>query len=174
MHDTTQASVYSASMVIGGVFLEELKGALYDLRWMEMFLILLIVADLYYGLMDNIGLRHESFHFNLCGRRTSTKFIEYNTYLIFGMVLGMAVLEPSGICTHIMGALGGLCLAIFFEIDSIFTHYCRIKGIRPRFSPKMLFVNYFKRKASELTNVITTSEDNEDRTQKDVQQESER
>lgn len=174
------ASASYASMVIGGMFLSELKGAIYELRWMEICLCLLIFIDIYYGLLDNVGRKHESFHFNLCGRRTATKYIEYNTYLVFGMVLGLAVLEPSGICSHTTGAVFGLALALFFEADSIFTHFCRIKGIKPKFTPKMLIVNYMKRKASDLAEVIEDSvqtsienkentEQHEDRTQEDVQ-----
>lgn len=139
--------------VIGGyTFLGEMKQVIYDLRWMFVFIIMLIVADFILGIIDSIVRRGEDFRFSRAGRRTMCKFIEYNSYLVLGFTFGIAVLQPVGICNYMISSVGGLCLAILFEADSIKDHVCAIHGIENKFSVKKWLVEYLKKKINKITN----------------------
>ena len=139
--------------VIGGyTFLSEMKQVVFDLRWMFLFILILITADFILGIIDSIIKRGEEFRFSRAGRRTMCKFIEYNSYLVLGFTFGIAVLQPVGICNYMISSVGGLCLAILFEADSIKDHVCAIHGIENKFSVKKWFVEFLKKKINKITN----------------------
>lgn len=139
--------------VIGGyTFLGEMKQVVFDLRWMFLFILILIAADFILGIIDSIIKRGEEFRFSRAGRRTMCKFIEYNSYLVLGFTFGIAVLQPVGICNYMISSVGGLCLAILFEVDSIKDHVCAIHGIENKFSVKKWFVEFLKKKINKITN----------------------
>lgn len=139
--------------VIGGyTFLGEMKQVVFDLRWMFLFILILITADFILGIIDSIIKRGEEFRFSRAGRRTMCKFIEYNSYLVLGFTFGIAVLQPVGICNYMISSVGGLCLAILFEADSIKDHVCAIHGIENKFSVKKWFVEFLKKKINKITN----------------------
>lgn len=137
--------------IIGGyTFLGEMKQVIFDLRWMFLFILILIAADFILGIIDSIIKRGEEFRFSRAGRRTMCKFIEYNSYLVLGFTFGVAVLQPAGICNYMISSIGGLCLAILFEADSIKDHVCSIHGIDNKFSIKKMIVNYLKKRIKNL------------------------
>lgn len=139
--------------VIGGyTFFGEMKQVVFDLRWMFLFILILITADFILGIIDSIIKRGEEFRFSRAGRRTMCKFIEYNSYLVLGFTFGIAVLQPVGICNYMISSVGGLCLAILFEADSIKDHVCAIHGIENKFSVKKWFVEFLKKKINKITN----------------------
>ena len=139
--------------VIGGyTFLGEMKQVVFDLRWMFLFILMLIAADFILGIIDSVIRRKEEFRFSRAGRRTMCKFIEYNSYLVLGFTFGIAVLQPTGICNYMISSIGGLCLAILFEVDSIKDHVCAIHGIENKFSVKKWFVEFLKKKINKITN----------------------
>ena len=137
--------------VIGGyIFLGEMKQVVFDLRWMFLFILILITADFILGIIDSIIKRGEEFRFSRAGRRTMCKFIEYNSYLVLGFTFGIAVLQPVGICNYMISSIGGLLLAIIFEADSIKDHICAIHGIENKFSVKKWLVEYLKKKINKI------------------------
>ena len=69
------------------------------------------------------------FHKSKAIRRSANKFVDYLTYLLVGCVLGMAILEPLGICDHVTSAAAGLGLGCVADMMSIVGHYCAVKGI---------------------------------------------
>ena len=139
--------------VIGGyTFLGEMKQVIFDLRWMFLFILILIAADFILGIIDSIIKRGEEFRFSRAGRRTMCKFIEYNSYLVLGFTFGIAVLQPVGICNYMISSVGGLCLAILFEADSINDHISARHGIETKFSVKKWLVEYLKKKINKITN----------------------
>ena len=141
--------------VVGGYsFIGEIKGIVFELRWMLAFIAALIIADFVLGLIDSIVKRGEDFRLSRAGRRTMCKFIEYNSYLVVGFMLGMAILEPANICSYKISSIGGLLLAIVFEADSIKDHICAIHGIKNRVSIKSLLVAYLKKKYSTAGEII--------------------
>lgn len=139
-------------------FVGEIKEVVFELRWMLVFIVVMIVADFVLGIIDSVVKRGEDFRFSRAGRRTMCKFIEYNSYLVLGFMLGMAILQPVGICNYTVSAMCGLGLAIIFEFDSIMDHICVIHGIKNRVSIKRLLVGYIKKKynaAGEIVEEIT-------------------
>lgn len=139
--------------VIGGyTFLSEMKQVVFELRWMFLFILMLIAADFILGIIDSVIRRKEEFRFSRAGRRTMCKFIEYNSYLVLGFTFGIAVLQPTGICNYMISSIGGLCLAILFEVDSIKDHVCAIHGIDNKFSIKKVLVGYLKKKLNKIDN----------------------
>lgn len=132
-------------------FVGEIKGVVFELRWMLAFIIALIIADFVLGIIDSVVKRGEDFRLSRAGRRTMCKFIEYNSYLVLGFMLGIAILQPVGICNYMISSVGGLCLAILFEADSIKDHVCAIHGIENKFSVKKWLVEYLKKKINKIT-----------------------
>lgn len=142
-------------------FIGEIKEVVFELRWMLAFIIVMIVADFVLGIIDSVVKRGEDFRFSRAGRRTMCKFIEYNSYLVLGFMLGLAILQPAGICSYTISAMCGLGLAIVFEFDSIMEHICVIHGIKNKVSIKRLLVGYLKKKyntAGELIEEISDEE----------------
>lgn len=143
-------------------FISEIKGVVFELRWMLAFIIVMIVADFVLGIIDSVVKRGEDFRFSRAGRRTMCKFIEYNSYLVLGFMLGLAILQPAGICSYTTSAMCGLGLAIVFEFDSIMDHVCAIHGIKNKVSIKRLLVGYIKKKynaAGEIIEEVTSQEE---------------
>ncbi len=153
-------------LVVAGAytFIGEIKGVVFELRWMLLFIIAMIIADFVLGIIDSVVKRGEDFRFSRAGRRTMCKFIEYNSYLVLGFMMGIAILQPAGICNYIISSIGGLLLAIIFEADSIKDHICAIHGIKNKISIKRLLVGYIKKKYSTAGEIIEemTNEKNND------------
>lgn len=143
-------SVLFGSVVVGSTFYGEVLQALYDLRWAVLFIIMLVITDFWSGLTASVKVKGENFRLSRALRRTIAKFLEYISYIIFGLFLAKALLEPFGWATNTTGAAVGASIAFFIEIDSIYGHICDIHGIKHRFSIKRLFVNYLKQKNKDL------------------------
>lgn len=145
-------------------FVGEIKGVVFELRWMLLFIIAMIVADFILGIIDSVVRRGEDFRFSRAGRRTMCKFIEYNSYLVLGFMFGIAILQPVGVCSYTVSAMCGLGLALIFEFDSIVEHICNIHGIKNKISIKRILVGYIKKKystAGEIIEDITTDKNND-------------
>lgn len=143
-------------------FVEEIRGVVFELRWMLVFIVAMIIADFVLGIIDSVVKRGEDFRFSRAGRRTMCKFIEYNSYLVLGFGLGVAILQPVGICSYTISAMCGLGLAFIFEFDSIMEHVCAIHGIKNKVSIKRLLVDYIKKKynaAGEIIEEVTKGDE---------------
>lgn len=127
----------------------EAMTALYDLRWMLVLIVVLIMADFWFGLSESL-YRHEEFRFSRAGRRTCNKAVDYLTYLLVGAVLGLAIFEPLGWATHTVTAAVGIGLGCLWEIDSIIGHVCALHGVTNHVSVKRLIIAILKRKNKGL------------------------
>lgn len=159
-------TIIAPQLLVAGAysFIGEIKNVVFELRWMLAFIVVMIVADFVLGIIDSVVKRGEDFRFSRAGRRTMCKFIEYNSYLVLGFMLGIAILQPVGICTYTISSMCGLGLAILFEFDSIADHICAIHGIKNKVSIKRLLVGYIKKKyatAGEIIEEVTKEEKNE-------------
>ena len=146
-----------ASRNIGQAFTWSVMGseaiqAIHDLRWMIVLCILLIAADFRFGMADSKKRHKEAveaenatlaklteFHLSRAIRRTCNKFIDYMTLLLVFCVLGIAITEPYGICSHIITAGAAMILAFACEIFSIGGHFLYLKGVsvsRPKLTWK--------------------------------------
>lgn len=131
----------------------EAMQALFDLRWMLVLIVVLIVADFWFGVSDSLH-KHEHFRFSRAGRRTCNKAVDYVTYLILGSVLGMAIFEPLGWATHTTTAALGLGLGCLWEIDSIVGHVCALHGVKNRFSIKRFIIALMKKKNDDIGEAV--------------------
>lgn len=156
-------TIIAPQLLVAGAysFIGEIKNVVFELRWMLAFIVVMIVADFVLGIIDSVVKRGEDFRLSRAGRRTMCKFIEYNSYLVLGFMLGIAILQPVGICSYTISSMCGLGLAIVFEFDSIMEHICSIHGIKNKVSIKRLLVGYIKKKytaAGEIIEEVTKEE----------------
>jgi hypothetical protein len=133
--ETTSQSLFK-TFTVG--LLGECTQILYDLRWMILLAIILILSDLWFGIsvsrVYSIEIRKSR-----AGRRTLNKLVDYICYILLGAVLGKALGEPYGI-DPIVVSITVMVLCYCFEIDSIYGHICEIHGIKKRYSVwKILF-----------------------------------
>lgn len=149
-------TVIAPQILVAGAysFVGEIRSVVFELRWMLVFIVAMIIADFVLGIIDSVVKRGEDFRFSRAGRRTMCKFIEYNSYLVLGFMLGLAILQPAGICSYTVSAMCGLGLAILFEFDSIADHICAIHGIKNKVSIKRLLVGYIKKKYATAGEII--------------------
>lgn len=152
-----------------GAFGGEIISVITDLRWMIIFCIALILADFWWGWQESSLRKKQSatraerekhkFRFSLAGRRTLNKVVDYMSYLLIGVLAGLAITEPIGLCGHVVTAAIGLGLGCIFEISSIIGHVCYVKGWNIRINWKKLIVAILKFKWKELANVFEEAVD---------------
>lgn len=133
--ETTAQSLFKTFTV--GI-LGECTQILYDLRWMIVLAIILILSDLWFGVsasrIQGIEIRKSR-----AGRRTLNKIVDYICYVLLGAVLGKAIGEPYGM-DPIVVSITIMVLCYCFEVDSIYGHICEIHGIKKKYSIwKILF-----------------------------------
>lgn len=131
--------------VAWGVMGSEALTVLYDLRWMLVLIVVLVVADFWFGVSESLK-KNKEFRFSRAGRRTCNKVIDYLTYLLIGAVLGLALFEPLELCDHTVSAAIGLGLGCLWEIDSIIGHVCALHGMSNPFSVKKILIAILKKK----------------------------
>lgn len=165
--ETTTQTLFKTSMI--GLFGECIQ-IIYDLRWMILLAIILILSDLWFGIsasrVQNIVIRK-----SMAGRRTLNKLVDYICYILLGAVLGKAIGEPYGM-NPIVVSITVMVICYCFEVDSIYGHICEIHGIKKRYSIwrilfKLLTLKFkdvgeaFK-DMSEQKNQFKNTKDNED------------
>lgn len=117
--------------------LSECTNILYDLRWMVLLAIVLILADFWFGVSAS-KMKHIEVRKSRAGRRTINKLIDYICYVLIGVTIGKAIGEPYGFNPHIV-AVSIMVLCYCFEIDSIYGHICTLHGIKKNFSIWKIF-----------------------------------
>lgn len=143
-------------------FANEGLQCVHDLRWMIVLSIVLIFADFWWGWSESAMKYRRAttdeekekyrFHKSKAIRRSANKFIDYITYLLVGGVLGLAILEPLGVCDHVVSAAVGLGLGCLADMISIVGHYCSVKDIHFdvwAFAKKLL-INLVKKKNEDI------------------------
>lgn len=126
--------------IIWTTFGMELLQVVYDLRYMVIASVVLILADMWWGYsasrkrLEDANRRRSAtlqdkykWHKSRAVRRTFNKFVDYLTYLIVGAVLGLAITEPMEICSHVWTAALGLGIGGGCEIASIVGHVVYVK-----------------------------------------------
>lgn len=148
------AGLISSGAMLAGTFYDELLQVLFDLRWLVLFIIVLVFTDFWSGLTASVKVRKEDFRLSRALRRTIVKFLEYINFIIFGALLAKGILEPFGVANNVIGGAIGGASALFIEFDSIYGHVCDVHGIKKRFSLKRLFVAYVKKKNEDIGEVL--------------------
>lgn len=165
--ETTTQTLFKTSTI--GLF-GECTQIIYDLRWMILLAIILILSDLWFGIsasrVQGIAIRKSR-----AGRRTLNKLVDYICYILLGAVIGKAIGEPYGV-DPIVVSITVMVICYCFEVDSIYGHICEIHGIKKRYSIwrilfKLLTLKFkdvgeaFK-DMSEQKNQFKNTKDNED------------
>lgn len=150
---TKTTAVSSGKLLVVSAMGTEALSALFDLRWMLVAVVVLIVADFWFGLSESLQ-KHKDFRFSRAGRRTCNKAVDYLTYLIVGAVLGLAIFEPLGWATHTTTAAIGLGFGCVWEIDSIMGHVCALHGVQWKFGVKKMIIVLLKRKSPDLGDAV--------------------
>lgn len=127
----------------------EAMSALYDLRWMLVLMVVLIIADFWFGVSEAMK-RREPFRFSRAGRRTCNKAVDYITYLLIGSLVGLAVFEPLGWATHVTTAAIGAGFGCVWEMDSILGHVCALHGVEQKFSIKRFIIWLIRKKIPDV------------------------
>lgn len=143
--ETTTQSLFKTSMI---GLLGECTQILYDLRWMILLAVILILSDLWFGIsasrVHGIAIRKSR-----AGRRTLNKLVDYICYILLGVVIGKAIGEPYGVDSMVV-SITVMILCYCFEIDSIYGHICEIHGIKKQYSIWKIIFKLFTFKFSEL------------------------
>lgn len=151
---TTSGTKAAVVTTMGG----EALSALYDLRWMLVFIVVLILADFWFGISESLK-NNEQFRFSRAGRRTCNKAVDYITYLLVGALIGLAIFEPLGWADHVVTAAVGLGFGCVWEIDSIVGHVCGLHGIANRFSVKRFIISLVKKKNEDVGEALEEAMD---------------
>lgn len=162
----------------------ELIAVCYELRYMVILSIVLIVADLWWGYCESMKRYHEAckkrdevlmekykWHKSRAGRRSANKACDYLTYLLIGAFLGLGVTEPMDICGHVFSAAAALGLGCVCEIASIVGHVLYVKlDIEVKLSDAWkwgvkFFVNLLKIKNHDIGEAVEGTIGNHDKEQ---------
>lgn len=120
--------VTRAATATGMTFMQEIQLVLYDVRWLILLCLVLIVADLKFGI-EKAMAQGEIIRTSRALRRTINKFIDYLCWLMFGVVFAEAFAVPLGI-EYMTVTVCIMLLACFNEIDSIIQNYHAARGIK--------------------------------------------
>lgn len=151
MDETTGLTNGTRAITVGAMGAEA-TAALWDLRWMIVLIVVLILADFWFGVSDS-KKKGTVFHWSRAWRRTCNKLVDYVTYLIVGALIGIGLTEPWGLCTHTQTAAIGISLACIIEVYSIGGHVCSLHDIEPknvRRGVRRFFISFAKRKDADI------------------------
>lgn len=143
----------------GMSFIAEMQSLMYDLRWLLLACVVLIIADLKFGI-ENSQVQGEAIRASRALRRTVNKFIDYLCWLMFSAVFAEAFAVPLGI-DRMAVTVGVMLLACFNEIDSIVQNYHAARGIEG-FSLVRFVINLLKRKNKDVGEALDETMNNKE------------
>lgn len=129
-----------AAIVLIPTIGQEAIEAIYDLRWMLITILVLMVIDTCYAYAEHVKDEHTGkkvTQWSSSGalRRFGGKMGTYLSFLIIGCLIGLAFTEPTGYCSHIVTSAYGASLAIVCEVLSVCGHYLHLRNIYVTLSP---------------------------------------
>lgn len=138
---------------IAVTMLAEAVVVVYDIRWLVVLVAVLVIADFWFGVSDS-RKRKEKVRFSYACRRTANKLVDYLTYLLVGVLLGMGLFEPLGICSHVTSASVALVIPAVCEVSSIFGHFCSVHDIKLKFDWKKFAIVLIKKKNEDVGEAV--------------------
>lgn len=142
-----------------GLFGQEVLTLIYDLRWLVLLSISLIIADFWYG-MSEARMKKEVVRLSKAWRRTANKVVDYICLVLVAGILGVAIGEPLGV-GHVQVAAVVMLLCIVFELNSIYGHICALNGVKPRMDIWRLLAGLLKAKSQAVGEAIENAEKTE-------------
>ena len=150
---------------------EEIMYMLGEARYALLLLVLLIIADFRYGRRESSVRCDEAHHqgdtyleakyqwrTSRAVRRSINKLLDYVLFAVLGLILGVQLLEPTGI-DRIWGTYGAMTLVAYCELKSIFGHFLFLHGRGMSPSHLTAFVERFvvilaKKKNEDVGNAL--------------------
>lgn len=132
-------------------FFAELQALVWDMRWLILLCVALIIVDLRFGI-ENAQVHGETIRRSRAIRRTVNKFIDYLCWLLFAGIFGMAFAKHFGWNTMLVVDMV-MIVACLAEIDSILQNYAQARGIEG-FSLRALIAAIIRGKNKALGDVI--------------------
>ena len=148
MHETSNTM---AKNMVGGVCTVELCGWLFDLRWGVGLLLILMLADLWFGCSES-KKRGVQIPKSRCIRRTLNKVCDYAAVMMVFLFLGGLLINQP-----VLGLFVGIAISCVAEICSVGGHILYLKGIK--FSFKKFFIALIKFRYNELGSAIEKAVD---------------
>lgn len=118
----------------------ETIGMLWEVRYLLLLMATLIFVDLWWGYGEcskrysyavEIGNKtlQDKYRWRISRavRRTINKSIDYLTFLLVGSLLGLAIMEPMGWCSHFTASVISVLIGSACEILSIVGHWLYVK-----------------------------------------------
>lgn len=119
-------------------FGNEALQAVQSCRWQIALCAIMLFVDLwwaysenrfhYYNATTEEEKKKYEWHMSRAVRRSCIKFVDYLTFLLVGVVLGLAVTEPYHIATHQDTAIFGILIGVSCDTVSSFGHFCVVRG----------------------------------------------
>lgn len=138
-------------------FLAEWYGFIWDLRWMIVFGIFLVIGDLWFGISESKYKKRKIVWSN-ARNKTLIKSIDYLCYVTIGIALGKAIAQPYGLDPLIV-ATTMLLTCYMFELNSIYKHICTIHDVNPKYDLwdflLMIITFKFKKFFVEFMNILS-------------------
>ena len=137
-------------------FLAEWYGFIWDLRWMIVFGIFLVIGDLWFGISESKYKKRKIVWSN-ARNKTLIKGVDYLCYITIGIALGKAIAQPYGLDPLIV-ATTMLLTCYMFELNSIYKHICTIHDVNPKYDLwdflLMIITFKFKKFFVEFMNIL--------------------
>lgn len=137
-------------------FLAEWYGFIWDLRWMIVFGIFLVIGDLWFGISESKYKKRKIVWSN-ARSKTLIKGVDYLCYITIGIALGKAIAQPYGLDPLIV-ATTMLLTCYMFELNSIYKHICTIHDVNPKYDLwdflLMIITFKFKKFFVEFMNIL--------------------
>ena len=137
-------------------FLAEWYGFIWDLRWMIVFGIFLVIGDLWFGISESKYKKREIVWSN-ARSKTLIKGVDYLCYITIGIALGKSIAQPYGLDPLIV-ATTMLLVCYMFELNSIYKHLCTLHDIDPKYDLwdflLMAITFKFKKLGYELSDIV--------------------
>ena len=151
--NTPFSIVFKSAMVS---FLAEWYGFLWDLRWMIVFGIFLVIGDLWFGISES-KYKKRKIVWSDARSKTLIKGVDYLCYITIGIALGKAIAQPYGLDPLIV-ATTMLLICYMFEFNSIYRHICTLHDVNPKYDLwdflLMIITFKFKKFFVEFMNIL--------------------
>lgn len=125
----------------------EMQDVVWDMRWLILLVVVLILADLRFGIKA-AKVEGNKIRRSRAIRRTLNKFADYICWLILAGFLGQAIGVPMGV-DRLVVATVVMLLACGSEIDSIVQNYCEARGL-PVFSLRRFCLKLVMKKSKDV------------------------
>lgn len=137
-------------------FLAEWYGFIWDLRWMIVFGILLVIGDFWFGISES-KYKKRKITWSNARNKTLVKSVDYLCYITIGIALGKAIAQPYGLDPLVV-ATTMLLICYMFELNSIYKHICILHEVEPKYDlwdfSYMLITFKFKKFGIEFKEII--------------------